>query len=84
MLDPNIIQFYGSFTQNGTYNVILAYADKATLEEYFRTVLPPTSGPDIEHFWASLCGIFKALIHIHDVDGQNTMGGPQILQGFAS
>lgn len=82
--DPNIIHFYGSFIQNGTYNVILDFADRGTLEEYFQTVFPPTSGKDIEHFWASLCGIFKALIHIHEVDGQNTLAGPQILQGFVT
>ena len=82
--DPNIIHFYGSFIQNGTYNVILDFADRGTLEEYFRTVLPPTSKKDIEHFWASLCGILKALIHIHEVDYQNTLSGPQIFQGFVN
>ncbi|KUJ17135.1 kinase-like protein [Mollisia scopiformis] len=81
-LDPNIVHFYGSFTQNGTYNVILAFADKGTLEEYFRTVLPPTSGKDIEHFWTTLCGITRALVHIHEVDSQNTLGAPQIFQGW--
>jgi serine/threonine protein kinase len=82
--DPNIIHFYGSFIQNSTYNVILDFADRGTLEEYFQTVLPPNSGRDIEHFWASLCGILKALIHIHEVDRQNTLSGPQIFQGFVS
>jgi len=82
--DPNIIHFFGSFIQNGTYNVILAFADKGTLEEYFKTVLPPTSGRDIEHFWATLCGVLKALIHIHEVDVQNPLLGPAILQGFVS
>ena len=80
--DPNIIHFYGSFIQNGTYNVILDFADGGTLEDYFQKVLPPTSGRDIEHFWASLCGVLKALIHIHEVDCQNTLTGPQIFQGF--
>ena len=80
----NIIHFYGSFIQNGTFNIILDFADQGTLEEYFQNVFPPTSGKDIEHFWASLCGILKALIHIHEVDGQNALWGPQILQGFVT
>jgi len=82
--DPHIIHFYGSFIQNGTYNAILEFADQGTLEKYFKAVLPPTSRRDIEHFWASLCSILKALIHIHDVECQNTLSGPQIFQGFVS
>jgi hypothetical protein len=80
--DPNIIHFHGCYTQNGTYNVILDFADQGNLEEYFQKTLPPTSGSDILDFWASLCGIIKALAHIHAVDVQNTPTGPQILQGW--
>jgi hypothetical protein len=75
--DPNIIHFYGSYTQNGTYNVILDFADQGNLEQYFQDVLPPTSGRDIVNFWDSLCGVLKALVHIHAVDVQNDPTRPQ-------
>jgi serine/threonine protein kinase len=82
--DPHIIHFYGSYIQNSTYNVILDFADKGNLEEYFQKTFSPASGSDIEHFWASICGIFKALIHIHTVKCQNTLGGPQVFQGYGT
>ncbi|KAI1807216.1 hypothetical protein F4811DRAFT_559992 [Daldinia bambusicola] len=50
---PNIITYYGSFQQNGTYNIILEHADKGDLADLFKERRRP-EGVDIEQFWKSL------------------------------
>jgi len=81
-VDTNIVNFYGSYRQNDTFNVILEYADEGTLENYFQKVFPPRNGADIQHFWEALCGVLKALTQIHEVECQYTKSGPQIFQGW--
>ncbi|RDW85934.1 hypothetical protein BP5796_04259 [Coleophoma crateriformis] len=79
--DTHIVTFYGSYMHNGTYNIILEYANQGNLENYFRKVYPPTCGGDIERFWIAICNIFKALACIHEVES-NVSTGPQIFQGW--
>ncbi|OTB12726.1 hypothetical protein K445DRAFT_305013 [Daldinia sp. EC12] len=50
---PNIITYYGSFQQSGTYNIILEQADKGDLAGLFKERRRP-EGADIEQFWKSL------------------------------
>ncbi|KAI1470360.1 uncharacterized protein F4812DRAFT_449905 [Daldinia caldariorum] len=50
---PNIVTYYGSFQQNGTYNIILEHADKGDLADLFKERRRP-EGADIEQFWKSL------------------------------
>ena len=64
----SVIQFYGSFKHRGAYNLILEYADKGTLEQYFETAQQPASGPDIREFWYSILQLTKALSRIHEVE----------------
>jgi serine/threonine protein kinase len=62
----NIIGFQGCFTRGDSYNVLLEYADKGTLEDYLRNEVPPTSGEEIIQFWESLFGVLEALMYIQD------------------
>ncbi|KAN0092430.1 hypothetical protein V8E51_018277 [Hyaloscypha variabilis] len=63
----NLIGFYGSFRQCGTFNIILEHAIGGDLNEYLHTNLPPTNATDIYKFWCALCGITKAVVAIHNI-----------------
>jgi serine/threonine protein kinase len=76
-----IIGFHGSFTRGDTHNVLLEFADKGTLEDYFRTQIPPVDPEDIINFWQALFKILDALRHIHQLDGT---GGPLIFHGYVT
>ena len=77
---PNLIGFYGSYVQDGTYNVILEYADQGNLEEYFKNTAPPSRGKDIIEFWRGLFGVIRALDKIHELPPSDT-GDLHFLQG---
>ena len=79
----NIIGYHGCFIHNGTYNVILEFADKGTLEKYFAQEAPPTSGEDIIAFWREMFAIIGALMSIHGIQ-YTDHDGPQILQGYGT
>ena len=75
-----IIGFYGSFVRDGTYNILLEYANKGTLEQYFQTTAPPQSGKDILKFWRELFAVIQALYIFHnarpsDYDGEHNFLG---------
>jgi hypothetical protein len=78
--NSSIIGFRGSFTRGDTYNMLLEYADKGTLEDFFRTEDPPTDGEEIIQFWQALFQIIDALRRIHEVKSDGT-GGPRVFQG---
>lgn len=61
----NLISFFGSWTQGKTHNILLEYADKGTLLDYFYHVAPPMRKEDISKFWSSIMGVVKALQCIH-------------------
>ncbi|KAG8534333.1 uncharacterized protein KY384_001177 [Bacidia gigantensis] len=65
---PNIITYYGSFIQNNTYNIILEYANKGTLEEVMEHNNAPRSGGDVIRFWEQIFQLFKGLGQIHGVE----------------
>lgn len=70
----DIIGYYGSFTRGDTFNVILEYADKGTLQEYFDRQLPPSTGDNIIRFWQALFQLIGALWKIHTVGDDDTQG----------
>jgi len=76
----SVIQFYGSFKHCGAYSLILEYADKGTLEQYFQTTERPSNGPDIRKFWKSILQLAKALSRIHEVEAADP-GDPEIFHG---
>jgi serine/threonine protein kinase len=82
-LGKSIIGFYGSYIQDGSYNILLEYADRGTLEEYLQNTPPPTTGEDIFKFWSALFNVIQALHLIHNVQG-NDPSDPPILQGYTS
>jgi serine/threonine protein kinase len=63
----SIIKYYGSYTHGNEFNILLEYADKGTLEEYFQTESPPSRGGDIIKFWENLFQLIKGLKAIHSV-----------------
>ena len=90
----NIIGYYGSFVKGDTYNVLLEYADGNgakgengaeghTLEHYFQSIEPPTSGPDILMFWTRLFEVIQGLrcIHVSETGDIGSADSPPIFQG---
>ncbi|RFU24317.1 hypothetical protein B7463_g12025, partial [Scytalidium lignicola] len=63
----SIIKFYGSFSHGDECNILLEYADRGSLEEYFKNEQPPSRAIDIIKFWASLFQLIKGLKAIHSV-----------------
>lgn len=63
----SIIRFYGSYKQGNEFNVLLEFADKGSLEEYFKRESPPSRGVDIIKFWEGLFQLIKGLKAIHSV-----------------
>ena len=76
----NIIEFYGSFVREGTYNIILEYADRRTLDDYMRDTPEPTSISEISTFWEQLFAVLRGLVQIHGTQRSAT-DGPNILLG---
>ncbi len=65
----SIIKFHGSYSHGNDYNILLEYADKGSLEDYFQKQTPPSRGGDIIKFWDSLFRLIKALKAIHSFLG---------------
>jgi serine/threonine protein kinase len=76
-----MIRFYGAFTQGDRYNILLEFADKGSLEQYFKTVKTPKSGEDIISFWESLFMLLEALLRIHEGADHSALDKSQPLQG---
>ena len=76
----NIIGFYGSFIREGTYNIILEYADYGTLDDYMQQTQPPSSASDRMTFWERFFDIGHGLVTIHGEE-ENGSNAPQILLG---
>ncbi|KAL9131378.1 MAG: hypothetical protein Q9175_006779 [Cornicularia normoerica] len=85
-LNTNIIGFHGSFIRDGAYNVLLEYADRGNLEEFFDTIQPPSSAEDIEKFWRELFKMLRALVAIHSVESSDSAASPcaSISRGYSS
>lgn len=77
----NIIGFYGGFVKNGTYNVLLEYADEGSLERYFQTVGPPVEIGHIFEFWKNILKLTIGLMAIHSTSLEG-LEGPHIFQGY--
>lgn len=70
-VDPGMVTYHGSFVYHETYNIILEYANRGTLDDYFRTQPPPSTGPGILNFWQNLLKIIPAVQRIHEVEREN-------------
>jgi hypothetical protein len=79
--DESLIKLLGSYKQGDTYNILLEYADRGTLEDFFQTTRPPSLGEDIILFWSRLFNVIKALLRIHSAERPDDFSGPSILIG---
>lgn len=61
----NVIRYYGSFRQCGTFNLILEYADRGSLADFLDKMDPPSTAKDILQFWQSLFSTLHGLRSIH-------------------
>lgn len=90
--DPNIIRYFGSYTQQKTYNIILEWADGGTLEDFLRNpnIDPPSTAQEIIAFWSGVFGLFDAVARISEPPlripdpGSPALDGPGYFQGFAA
>jgi hypothetical protein len=80
-VDENLIKLLGSYKQGDTYNILLEYADRGTLEDFFQKTNPPSLGHDILLFWSRLFNVIKALQRIHATERPDGFCGPDILIG---
>jgi serine/threonine protein kinase len=65
--NENIVGYYGSFVQNGTFNLLLQFADGGNLLDYYGNTPPPTDPADVRRFWRSLFSVFKGLHAVHRI-----------------
>ena len=78
---PNITNFLGSFVHDFHYNLLLEFADRGNLEEYFRNVQIPSTVEDITSFWTELFHLIDSLMGIHNMQ-IGDVEDPQIFQGY--
>ena len=80
--ERSVVEFFGSFLHGDTYNIILEYADKGTLEDYFQdpNTIRPSNGRDILSFWDQFTRLFNGLKTIHEPPEHGSKG-PQIFRG---
>ena len=78
---PFVIAYYGSFVDDGTYNIILEYADRGNLEDFLKTTTEPSTCEDMIEFWDRLCSITHGLALIHRTPDSTATGIP-VLRGY--
>jgi serine/threonine protein kinase len=62
---PNVVKFYGSLRQLGSYCLILEYVDGGDLGDFFDKCGPPPTVDDVAMFWRSLFQVFAGLDRIY-------------------
>ncbi|KAL8879653.1 MAG: hypothetical protein Q9198_002778 [Flavoplaca austrocitrina] len=77
----NIIEYYGSFIRRGTYNIILEYADRGTLDDYMKDTAEPKTVNEIRSFWKNFLASMRGLVQIHGTH-EPAFDGPKILLGW--
>ncbi|RDW75414.1 hypothetical protein BP6252_06556 [Coleophoma cylindrospora] len=66
--NPYIVRFHGGFKYRNTYNVLLEYADRGSLEHYWAHEEPPTTGKAIIKLWNSMFGLIRAVRDLNNGD----------------
>ncbi|KAK5700213.1 hypothetical protein LTR17_023122 [Elasticomyces elasticus] len=76
----NLLRYYGTYTYEGKYYVILEYADVGTLEDFLRETPKPTRGEHIIGIWRGAFGLVEAVFRVHmqhgwhqDIDMENIL-----------
>ena len=78
---PYIVTYYGGFIHGNSYNIILEYADRGTLEDFMKETDQPASVEDNLRFWDRLSGITHGLLTIHGNTGAAN-SAYQFLNGY--
>lgn len=78
--NPNIIKYHGSFKRGDVFNLILEYADKKSLRDFYFREAPPSRPEHIIQLWDKLFHLIHALRGIHTVKPSGPPG-PEIFQG---
>lgn len=81
-LGKNFIGYYGSFTHGNTRNILLEYADYGSLDNFFNSVDPPSTGEDIIRFWQSMFGVIDAVCKIHTIPSPESHNAAPLFNGF--
>ena len=76
---PFIIGYYGSFIDDDTYNIILEYADRGSLEDFMKRTDQPCTVEDMIVFWDRLSNTTHGLAHIHGIPANLSSGVPVLL-----
>ncbi|KAF2116786.1 hypothetical protein BDV96DRAFT_34877 [Lophiotrema nucula] len=61
----DIVGYFGAFQHGESFNLILEYADKMDLEQYFQSEDRPKAIVDILHFWEGQRRLVYALLNLH-------------------
>lgn len=69
----HIIEYLGSYEQGDVRCIILEFADRGSLDEYFNGTIAPKSEEDIIRFYTSLFKLLRGLMSIHEV-GEDIVG----------
>lgn len=78
---PHIISYYGGFVHGNSYNIILEYADKETLESFMEKTDPPSTVEDTLLFWNRFFDVTHGIMTIHGLT-RNESSASQILNGY--
>ncbi|KAL9083192.1 MAG: hypothetical protein Q9165_008635 [Trypethelium subeluteriae] len=62
-----LVQFFGSLEQGDAYHIILEYANKGTLEQYWQNVAQPREPKDIGSSWENILSLVRAMQGIHNI-----------------
>ncbi|KAL9125734.1 MAG: hypothetical protein Q9217_005105 [Psora testacea] len=76
---PFITAYYGSFIDDGTYNIVLEYADRGNFEDFIKTTPEPSTDGDMIEFWDRFCSITHGLALIHGTPVSTPTGIPVLL-----
>ncbi|KAK3667545.1 hypothetical protein LTR22_001723 [Elasticomyces elasticus] len=76
----SLLRYYGTYTYDGKYYVILEYADVGTLEDFLRETPKPTRGEHIIAIWRGAFDLVEAVYRVHmqhgwhqDIDMENIL-----------
>jgi len=63
----HMVRFLCSYTQEGTYNAVLEFADLGTLEDFMTSRQNPSTNGEVLMFWTQFLQLVEAFVHMHDI-----------------
>lgn len=62
-----MLELHASWRIRGTFNLLLEWADKGSLDSYFERTKAPLREEEFFHFWSNLLLLIKPLQRIHEL-----------------